>query len=224
MRVWDITMPLWPGMPVYPGDPAVELTPVARLEAGDVAAVARFCLGTHTGTHVDPPSHFIAGAATVDELPLEALVGLAEVVDCRLPATAGATQAGANEREIGVAALAAVVPERARRLLIRTGGGELWDAPGFPVDFPGLTLEAARWLAARGMLLVGIDRYSIAPFDDPLPAYEALLRAGVVVVVGLDLRAVAPGRYRLACLPLRLRGGDGAPARAVLWREDGDDG
>ncbi|NAZ85701.1 cyclase family protein [Kineococcus indalonis] len=107
-------------------------------------------------------------------------------------------------------------PAGTERVLLRTRGGALWDGPAFSERFPALTGDGAAVLVERGVRLVGIDYLSIAPFDDPAPAHEVLLRAGVVVVEALDLRAAAPGRYAFTCLPLLLPGSDGAPARAFL--------
>jgi arylformamidase len=179
--------------------------PVARVERGDVAAVSRLTLSTHAGTHVDPPAHFLPGGATVDILPLDVLVGPAVVVDL------------SGGGPIDAARLAAAVPGDdsgdggGRRLLLRTGA-----ADEVPTADGALTEDAARWLVERGVRLVGADTLSIEPATDTYPVHRILLDAGVVIVEGLDLFGVTPGRYQLACLPLRIAGGDGAPARAVL--------
>lgn len=189
MRIIDITMPLGPDTPAYPGDPPVERTPLPA--AGeDRFALSRLTLGTHTGTHVDPPAHLLPGGTTVDRLPLDVLIGPARLVDA------------AYGRPLTAADLAGV-PRRTARLLLRTGGAPLTD-------------EAARALVAQGVRLVGVDSLSVAAVDAPVPVHRILLAAGVVIVEGLALAGVAPGRYTLICLPLRLVDGDGAPARAVL--------
>jgi arylformamidase len=189
----DISLPIGPDTPVWPGDPPVVLEPVARVADGDPFDVSRLVLGTHTGTHVDPPAHFLPGAATVDALPLDVLVGPAVVAD--FPSGA-----------IGGDALAAVaLAEGSTRLLLKTGR-----------DAGALTPEGARWLVERGVRLVGADTLSIEPETGEYPVHRILLGAGVVIVEGLDLTTVAPGPYQLVCLPLRVVGGDGAPARAVL--------
>ena len=187
----DITRPISATLPVWPGDPPVEVEPVTSLEAGDPAAVSRLALGTHTGTHVDPPAHFLAGGATVDDLPLDVLVGPAIVVDL-----AGAAP--------GEAELRALVGHH-DRVLLKTGA-----ARGV------VTADMARRFVDGGLRLVGIDTPSIEPDTAEYPVHRLLLTAGVVIVEGLDLSAVAPGDYQLVCLPLRIAGGDGAPARAVL--------
>jgi arylformamidase len=194
----DISMPITSETPVWPGDPPVLIEPVARIAAGDPADVSRLTLGTHTGTHVDPPAHFLPGGVTVDALPLDVLVGPAVVADVAVP---GPVDAGVLD--------ALAVPTGTTRLLLRTGR-----AAG------AVTADGARWLVERGVHLVGADTLSIEPATDHpeerYPVHRILLGAGVIIVEGLDLSAVAPGPYELVCLPLRIAGGDGAPARVVL--------
>ena len=190
----DISRPIGPDTPVWPGDPPVVVEPVARLEAGDPAEVSRLALGTHTGTHVDPPAHFIPGGATVDTLALDVLVGPAVVADFTV---AGPVDPPALE--------ALSLPDGTTRLLLKTGA-----------DTGALTADGAQWLVDRGMSLVGADTLSIEPETDNYPVHRTLLGAGVVIVEALDLSSVTPGSYQLVCLPLRIAGGDGAPARAVL--------
>lgn len=188
---------------MWPGDPPVVVEPVTRMEDGDVAAVSRLALGTHTGTHVDPPAHFVPGGATVDELPLDILVGPAVVADCTGGAPIDATRLEVLD-----------LPAGTTRLLLKTAGG----GDG---STGTLTPEGAGWLVERGVLLVGADTLSIEPATNDYPVHRVLLGAGVIIVEGLDLTAVAPGRYQLVCLPLRIAGGDGAPARAVLLPVEG---
>ncbi|MGH9011504.1 MAG: cyclase family protein [Acidimicrobiia bacterium] len=191
----DISRPLSQATPVWPGDPPVIVEPVARVEDGDPAAVSRLALGTHTGTHVDPPAHFFPGEVAVDALPLDVLVGPAVVADF---------PAGPIDR----AALESLsLADGSARLLLKTGA-----------DAGAVTTDGARWLVERGVRLVGADTLSIEPETDDYPVHRILLGAGVVIVEGLDLTAVVPGSYELVCLPLRIAGGDGAPARAVLIR------
>jgi arylformamidase len=202
----DVSVPVRTGMIVYDGDPEVRIEAATAIAGGDLANVSRMELGSHTGTHVDAPRHFIDGAAGADKLPPDALLGPAIVADARgLPG------------DIDAAALASLgLPDGTERVLFRTHDGELWDRRMFTRDFAGVAADAAQELVAMGVSLVGIDYLSIAPSADPAPTHRALLEAGVVIVEGLDLRAAAPGRYELVCLPLRLEGGDGAPARALV--------
>ncbi|MHB8375507.1 MAG: cyclase family protein [Dehalococcoidia bacterium] len=206
MRMIDVTVPVRPGMVVYEGDPPVRRELAQSMAAGGICNVSRLECGVHTGTHIDAPVHFIAGAAGIEATPLDALMGAVHVVD--------ATSIGAD---IDAATLARLtIPVGASRLLFKTPNSQLWDRPSFAPDFFGLTADAAHVLVERGVRLVGIDYLSIAPKRDPAPTHVALLSAGVVILEGVDLRAVTPGAYRLICLPLLLEGSDGAPARALL--------
>lgn len=209
MQIIDISVPIRPGMVVYEGDPDISLTLAASIAEGAQANVSRLDLGVHTGTHIDAPHHFIDGAGTVDQTPLEALIGPAHVVDAT-GLTGDVEAADLNELKL---------PEGVERLLFKTRNSALWEQPTFSMHFIGLTEAAARALVGRGVRLVGVDYLSVAPKGDPGPTHVALLEAGVVIVEGLDLREVEPGEYTLVCLPLRLVGADGAPARAVLLRD-----
>ncbi|MHB8575408.1 MAG: cyclase family protein [Dehalococcoidia bacterium] len=191
MRIIDITQPIAPGMPVYPGDPAVRLEAWASRGAGDPFNVTVLHMGTHTGTHIDAPAHCIEGGTTVEALSLDVLCGRVHV----LAVSAGSTRW--PER----------IPPDCTRLLLRTAGDGAWF---------GMDEAAARGLVARRIRLIGIDRLSIARADAELPVHGLLLAAGVAIVEGLALEQVAEGSYHLYCLPLALRGADGAPARAVL--------
>ncbi len=209
MKIFDISIPISPAMPVYPGDPPVTIERVLQIAQGAAANVSRVSLGSHTGTHIDPPAHFIPGGKTIDQLDLRVLVGPARVVDLTRV-----------ERAITARDLArARIPRRAVRVLFKTRNSELWARAGFQRDFVACAPDAAEWLVARGVKLVGIDYLSAELFDAREPrAHRVLLGAGVVIVEGLDLRGIVPGNYSLACLPLKIQNGDGAPARAVLWR------
>lgn len=191
----DISRPIGPDTSVWPGDPPVIVEPVTRVRDGHPADVSRLVLGTHTGTHVDPPAHFLPGTPTVDALALEVLIG---------PAVVAAFSPGPID---GTALESTALPDGSARLLLKTGA-----------DAGALTTDGARWLVERGVRLVGADTLSIEPETDDYPVHRTLLGAGVVIVEGLDLAAVEPGSYQLVCLPLRIVDGDGAPARAVLMR------
>ena len=202
----DVTLPIRPGMPVYDGDPAVSLERVTSLAAGGVCNLSRLDFGVHSGTHIDAPLHFIDGAPGVEGTPLDVLIGDACVVD-----------ATSVKGDIDATALSRLeVPAGCERVLFKTTNSRLWDQGVFSREFVGLSADAARELARRGVRLVGIDYLSIAPFAEPAPTHLALLEAGVVILEGLDLRRVRPGPYRLTCLPLLIEGADGAPARTLL--------
>jgi arylformamidase len=204
--MYDISVAIRPGMPVWDNELDVEVEPLSTVPP-DLAAVSRLVMGSHTGTHVDPPKHFIAGGGGVDEMPLEAMIGPCVVrrFDERFEITAEQLQA-------------ADIPQGTQRLLLATPGSELWDLPGFSFDYTGLGLTGARWCVERGIRLVGIDYLSIERSDSPtkFETHVTLLGAGVVILEGLDLRGVPEGEYNLVCLPLKIEGGDGAMARAVL--------
>ena len=203
----DVTLPLAPGMPVWPDEPEPVLTPLSSIANGDPANVSRLTLGTHTGTHVDAPRHFIEGGKSADALALSALCGPARVVRIQ------------SSTSIGVAELTRLSLDGVSRVLFQTRNGALWNARGFQKDFVYLEPGAAEWLVGRGVSLVGIDYLSIEQFGShDYPVHHTLLQAGVVIVEGLDLRSVAPGDYDLWCLPLKLVGADGAPARVLLSR------
>ncbi len=206
MKVHDISLTLRQRMPVYPGEPAPIIEPMMQMERGDFCNVSRLIIATHTGTHIDAPRHFLPGATPVDQLAVDVLVGPALVVEMGV------------EQEITAADLeAAAIPPDAERLLFRTRNSRLLDDNDFRRDFVYLTPDAARWLVERGVRLVGIDYLSVEQMDaEPNVVHQILLQAGVVIVEGVDLRAVAPGSYVLACLPLKLEGADGSPVRAVL--------
>ncbi|MEO8288837.1 MAG: cyclase family protein [Chloroflexota bacterium] len=204
--MYDISVPVRAGMTVWADEIPVELDPMLTVQA-DGAAVSRLCLGTHTGTHVDPPSHFIEGGAGADRLPLDAMIGPCSV------------RRFLERFEITAEQLAAAnLPRDTKRLLLATPSADLWDIPGFHTNYTGLSLSGAEWCLQRGISLVGIDYLSIERVDSPTAwqTHSALLGANVVILEGLDLRAVPEGEYTLICLPLKLQDGDGAPARAVL--------
>jgi arylformamidase len=206
MKIYDITVPISNDLPVYPGDPSIQITRTLSLEAGDVARVSYLSCGTHIGTHVDPPSHFVLDGAPLDRLPLEVLIGPARVVDV------GAVRA------IDAAVLERVNLDGVARVLFKTRNSRLWqETTEFAKDFVYLEADAAEYLVERGVRLVGIDYLSVEKFNFSEPAtHLALLKNNVIIVEGLNLSAVAPGDYELICLPLKIKDGDGGPARVVL--------
>lgn len=207
MPIYDISLPISASLPVWPGDPPVHITYSSHLKKGDVATVSRIEFGSHTGTHVDAPAHFLAGGAGVDRLDLDLLVGPALVVHVLEADVLSADLLESLEIPLGT-----------RRVLFRTRNSEQWarHSDKFDKDFVAITEDGARWLVARGVRLVGVDYLSVAPFRETAPTHQILLGADMIAVEGLDLGQVAPGRYQLVCLPLKLVGGDGAPARAIL--------
>ncbi len=211
MEIFDISIPVYPGMPVWPGDSGVVIERESKIEAGDNANVSHLSLGAHTGTHVDAPYHFVPDGVTLDKVPIERFVGKALVVEIKGVDTITAAHLAAANLPAGV-----------ERVLFKTDNGEIWarSQPVFEPGFVALSPDAAQFLVGRGVGLVGIDYLSIAPFKASRPTHEALLSAGVAILEGVDLRAVTPGWYTLYCLPLKLMGVDGAPARAILVNQD----
>ena len=171
---------------------------VESIPDGASANVSRLEIGVHAGTHVDAPAHFLEGAETTEQLPLNVLNGPCEVVEA------------ARLDESAVEA----VPEGTERVLFKTTNSELWALERFPDEFERFDGAGASALVGRGVKLVGVDFLSVGDHE----AHRVLLAAGVVPLEGLDLRGVEPGTYELHCLPLRLVGSDGAPARAILIR------
>jgi arylformamidase len=207
VKIYDASLTVTPRMAIWPGNPGVEIERVKSLEQGGSSNVSRLSLGVHTGTHVDAPVHFLPNGADVTALPLDVLTGEAYVV--HLP-DVSAISAEVLERQ--------PLPAGATRLLFRTRNSDLW-ARGdneFSADFVALTEDAARWVVDHAIRLVGIDYLSIQRYKDGTDTHRILLGAGVVVVEGLNLAHIVPGRYDFYCLPLKLLGADGAPARAIL--------
>jgi arylformamidase len=205
-RLYDITLPIREGMIAYPGNPPTRLQPHTRIAHGDDANVLELSFGSHTGTHVDAAHHFIDGGQRVDELPLERLIGPALVVHVPGDVTA------IGERELRDAGV-----DGQTRVLLRTCNAALRDHDEFDEGFAHLTGDGAAYLVRTGVDLIAIDYLSIEAFDADEPvAHRTLLEKEIIVVEGVDLRAVPAGMYELICLPLRVAGADGAPVRAVL--------
>jgi len=202
VKLIDVTVPIRNGMPVYDRNPAVSLERARAIADGDTVNISRLELGVHTGTHVDAPVHFIEGGAGTESIDIELLIGEAHVVD-----------ATGLHGDIDAQALATLaLPSRAERLIFKTPNSELWNLDEFTRGFIRFVESGARELVDAGVRLVGIDYLSIG--DEG--AHKTFLGNGVVPLEGLDLRSVEPGRYRLYCLPLKLVGSDGAPARVLL--------
>ena len=212
MIYYDVTVPVSEGIPVWPGDPAVHVEWANRIDRGDDLNLSRLQMGSHTGTHVDAPFHFIDGGATVEQVPVELLIGPAYV----------ASLEGLNTVTIHAEELAAMgLPAGIVRLLLKTRNSAFWHERGlaFQRDFTHLGADAARWLVERGIQVIGIDYLSIGAFEHGEEVHHILLGAGVIAIEGLDLSQVPAGPCQLICLPLKIEGGDGAPARVVVGRD-----
>jgi arylformamidase len=203
VAIHDVSVPIRSDMPIYEGNPGVELERADSIADGAPANLSKLTMGVHTGTHVDAELHFIDGAPGAEGIPLDALVGPALVVD----ATAVSSEA------LGESDLAALdIPDGAERVLLKTRNSELWARTDFTRDFIRLDGSGARFVIGRGIRTLGIDYLSIGDRE----AHRELLGAGIVPVEGLDLREIEPGPYTLVCLPLDVVGSDGSPARAIL--------
>lgn len=207
MRTYDVTLTITHDMPVWPGDTQPKLVRTGSIDNGDNANTSELTLSVHTGTHVDAPDHFLNNGKTIEQLPIDMLMGRAYVL--HLP----------DVKLITASILeAADIPPRTRRLLFKTRNSEYW-AKGvkeFQTNFVGLSEDAAQLLVDRNVRLVGVDYLSVAPYKQSKPTHRLLLEAGVIVLEGLNLSQVSQGRYTLTCLPLKLGGSDGAPARVIL--------
>ncbi|MFM6192410.1 MAG: cyclase family protein [Planktothrix sp.] len=210
-NIIDISVPLQSGIPVWPGSTGFRLFQTMRMDAGEVANVSQLETDVHIGTHVDAPWHFVSGGKTVEQLSLEVLIGTAVVA--HLPQINAVTPEDLE---------ALALPPNTQRLLLRTRNSQLWanKVSEFQTDFVALTADAAQWVVNQGIQLIGVDYLSVQRYYDSPLTHEILLGAGVVIVEGLNLTDVTPGLYDLVCLPLKLVGSDGAPARAVLIEKD----
>jgi arylformamidase len=209
----DVSVTLGTGMVTWPGDPTVRFSHASSIERGDPATVSLLEMGAHTGTHIDAPAHFVRDGLGIDTMPVDAAIGPAKVI------------AISDRESIKVEELEGLAIGIGERILFKTYNSEhCWDADGFVEDFVYLSAPAAQYLVERQIRLVGIDYLSVGGFQaDGVETHRALLSAGIWVIEGLDLKQVRPGPVELVCLPLKIAGGDGAPARALV-RQLGDDG
>lgn len=208
-KIIDLTHPIAPKMPVFPGDPECTLEPHASFET-DGYRVTRLSFGSHMGTHLDAPSHFLASGTSVDMLPLQQLCGPATLIELR---TKGA--AGALIDVPDLAPYASVLLPQAR-VLLYTGWDEYYGSEAFFADSPGLTPDACRWLAAKGLAVLGLDLPTLHPTEFA-ETHVPLLEAGTVVVESLRLGRLTPYAdkpFMFGAMPLPLIGVDGSPVRA----------
>ena len=204
--IYDISVMISETMPIYPGDPEILITPASRMSAGESSNVSILRFGSHTGTHVDPPRHMIQGGDTVENMPLDVLIG--ECFVCEMMDVDGIDSELLGKADI---------PDGTERILFKTRNSAFWGDCQFHRDYTYLTPDGAEWLISRGVRLVGIDYLSVEQFHSGQHgAHLALLNSKAVIIEGLDLSLVRQGVYRLVCLPLRIMNGDGSPARAVL--------
>jgi arylformamidase len=201
VTVYDITRPLSEDTLLYPGD----TRPRFNVIDNGQYRVTEMTLGTHTGTHLDAPSHYLKGGRTVDEIPPERLAGPAQVLDC--------SDTGSV---IGPGCFAGRL-NGTRTLLLKTGFSERQE---FDPGYPSLSLEAAQVLIDTGITCLGIDTPSIEGYDCDGSVHRLLLGREMIVLELLDLSAVPAGNYFMVALPMRLKGADGSPVRAILWDKE----
>lgn len=205
MKLIDVSVPLDANLPTYPGSTPFSLEATKRIANGDSSNVSAVHMSLHSGTHVDAPRHFFDNAPGADVLPLEMLIGRTRVIEVT------------SRKGIGPDELSAINLSEDVRLLIKTHNSRLWSSPEFRQEYVGVTEAGARHLIDHGIKVLGVDYLSVEEFRTPgAPAHHALLGGGTIVIEGLNLRDVEPGVYEMYCLPLRLVGADGAPARVVL--------
>ena len=211
MEIVDITAPISTRSVMWPGDgqPTHEFT--SHVDRGDPNTVSRWSLSAHTGTHVDARLHFIPGGWTMEALDLARVVGPCRVVDVTQ------VQGHISRDDLESAGVAGTA-----RLLLKTRNSEqrLLERDGFTEGYTAISHEAAEYLVEIGVETIGVDFLSVEPFEDvEFRTHHTLLGADLVILEGLALAGVEPGEYVLACLPIKLSGSDGAPARAILMRE-----
>ena len=207
MKLIDVSVPLDAQLPTYPHNTPFSLEPIKRIARGDSSNVSTLHMSAHTGTHVDAPRHFFDEGPGTESLPLELLIGRARVIEVT-------SRAGVAAKDLDAIDFSDDI-----RVLIKTLNSRLWGAPEFHEDYVGVLESGAKHLVEQGIKVVGVDYLSVEKFHNPgAPAHHILLGAGTIVIEGLDLRGIEPGLYEMFCLPLRVVGSDGAPARVVLRR------
>ena len=207
MKLIDVSVPLDAQLPTYPHNTPFTLEPIKRIARGDSSNVSTLHMSAHSGTHVDAPRHFFDDSPGTEALSLELLIGRTRVIEVN-------SRAGVAAEDLDAIDLSDDV-----RVLIKTQNSQLWGSPDFHENYVGVVESGAKYLVAHGIKVVGVDYLSVEEFKKPgAPAHRALLSQGVVIIEGLDLSDAEPGMYELYCLPLRIAGADGAPARVVLKR------
>ncbi|MGM0414433.1 MAG: cyclase family protein [Bacillota bacterium] len=205
MKTYDITLALDENLPGWPDHDAFELRQIKEISKGDRCNLCEIKTSTHFGTHIDAPGHYVDGGKKLVDLDLEILIGEVLVVEVE------------GNKNIKVADLEGLVPDGTKRLIVKTGNSNFIGDNKFHEEYQSFTPEAMRWLLNKGIKLLGIDYFSIAPFDDLIEPHEIFLGAGdTIALEGVDLREIQPGNYELICLPIKIADAYGAPVRAVL--------
>ena len=204
----DVSVPIYAGMVHFPDNPSIEIETITHVDRGDICTLSRLTMGSHTGTHIDAPIHFLPGEASAEDVPLKNVIGPGRVIEIKDPDAVKAEELRLHN--LGVR----------ERLLFKTSNSErCWNSSQFFPKFVSIAEDAASYLASLNTLAVGIDYLSAGSPE----THRTLLGAGVVIVEGLNLTGISQGRCELLCLPLKILGGDGAPARVLLRTSDTTD-
>lgn len=203
----EVSAPVHSGMQHWPGEPEVSIYRIASISEGKDANVSGLSMSAHTGTHMDAPLHFFSGGKDISQIPFETLIGEAQVIEVKNPLSVDLPDITDYDIRPG------------DRVLFKTANSNKeWFNMDFSTNYTGLSARAAKYLAERKVVLVGIDFLSIGSYKEDEEVHRALLGSGIWIIEGLWLKDIPEGAYDLICLPLRLPGSDGAPARAVLKR------
>ena len=205
-KYYDISVSVSSELPIWPGSQEIRFKRTLDLDQGDIANETAISFSVHTGTHVDAPLHFIPNGNTVDQLHIENLIGEVLVIDV-------------GEAEVITSQLleSLDIPVGTKRLIFKTKNSKLWNSrTDFDPNFVAITADAAEWVVNREIVLVGIDYLSIQRFYDSSDTHIILLKSNVIIIEGLNLSEVPAGNYELICLPIKLKGVEGAPARVIL--------
>ncbi|MFC2091508.1 cyclase family protein [Elusimicrobiota bacterium] len=202
----DISVALKPGMVHYPGDKPFGIEYMHDMNEGDSNNLSAISMGSHSGTHIDAPKHFLKDGSTIDNMPVDNMIGPARVVIIE------------NEKVILREELRGLGQGSTERILFKTkNSDQLWNKNEFSENFVCISEDAARYIAGLKVKMIGIDYLSAGPYHgNGSLIHRILLDAGIWIVEGLNLSGVAAGEYQLICLPLKITGAEGSPARAVL--------
>ena len=215
MKILDISIPIRPEMVVWPGDPQVQINKLSSIKKGDHSNLSQISMSLHTGTHIDSPKHFLENGKTIDQIPLEKLIGKVLVIAIN-----------ENVRVIDKSVLLShpMVTDlkKSKKVLFRTRNASHYDMKQgkFSEEYVGINQSGAQFLAECNLDLIGVDYLSVASFNDTEAPHKILLDKEIVLLEGINLKEVSPGFYDLYCLPLPISGSDGAPARAILIEQN----
>ena len=207
MKLYDISLPISGKLPFWPGDPQVVLKMTSSIAGGDQCNITKIQMGVHTGTHIDAPYHFLRDGSTIDAIPVETFIGTCLVVEID-------SEVLIEKKDLQKCNITGY-----SRILIKTRNSEMWanSISSFEKNFVALAIDAAQYLTEINTILIGIDYLSIESFhSEDSSVHKLLLRNNIAILEGLNLSGVKAGIYGLICLPLKLQGCEGAPARVLL--------